>query len=310
MASIGVDETAPSANGIPGNVITGGGISLPLDYSNYETEFYILAEIPADISDTMTPTTNAFPILSESSGGTVGIAYPKLGLDRTGRVVFLSFPLDAVSATVAAPNNRATLMQRILNFLAPGQEGIGSITLDNSEFTLPSLATIEVGDSDLAGAGQVSVTVSSTTEPTPRTLVLPEFGRFGIFRGTLPIVSSHGDDPAHELVAAHGDTILASYFDASRNASVTFTARVETIPPIISSHFVEPDFVERHHVSGKRANIVMRWCNSANHRFSAAPPIVPTLETSSRTGFGRAAAGAPLLLSNRQPRQRRQRRRR
>jgi subtilisin family serine protease len=243
VASVGVDETAPSANGIPGNVITGGGISLPLDYSNYETEFYVLAEIPPDISDTMTPTTNAFPILTESSGGIVGIAYPKLGLDRTGRVVFLSFPLDAVSSTVAAPNNRATLMQRILNFLAPGQEGIGSITLDNSEFTLPSLATIEVGDLDLAGAGQVSITVSSTTEPTPRTFVLPEFGRFGIFRGTLPILSSHADDPAHELVAANGDTILASYFDASRNVSVTFTARVETIPPIISGHTVEPDFV-------------------------------------------------------------------
>jgi hypothetical protein len=109
VASVGVDETADSANGIPGNVITGGGLSLPLDYSNYETEFYVLAEIPFDISDTMTPTTNAFPILTESFGETVGIAYPKLGLDRTGRVVFLSFPLDAVSATVAAPNNRATL---------------------------------------------------------------------------------------------------------------------------------------------------------------------------------------------------------
>ena len=243
VASVGVDETADSANGIPGNVITGGGLSLPLDYSNYETEFYVLAEIPFDISDTMTPTTNAFPILTESFGETVGIAYPKLGLDRTGRVVFLSFPLDAVSATVAAPNNRATLMQRILNFLAPGQEGIGSITLDNSEFTLPSLATIEVGDLDLAGAGQVSITFSSTTEPTPRTLVLPEFGKFGIFRGTLPILAAHADDPPHELVAAHGDTVFASYFDASRNVSVTFTARVETIPPIISGHIVEPDFV-------------------------------------------------------------------
>jgi len=37
VPSFEVDATAPSANGIPGNVITGGGLSLPLDYSNYQT---------------------------------------------------------------------------------------------------------------------------------------------------------------------------------------------------------------------------------------------------------------------------------
>jgi hypothetical protein len=243
VPSFGEDATVFSAEGIPGSVIT-GGLSLPLDYSNYETETYVLFDIPADVSDTMNLSVDAFPILVEGSGEIVGLAYPKPGLDRTGRVVYLSFPLDAVSAAAAAPNNRATLMQRIINFLVPGQEGIGSIILDKTEYTLPSTATIEVGDTDLAGAGQVSVTVSSTTEPVPRTLTLFEFGNVGIFRGTLPIVAMHGANPAGELRAANGDTITASYFDVSQGASVTVTARVETIPPIISGASIEPGYVD------------------------------------------------------------------
>ncbi len=238
------DATAPSANGIVGNVITGGGISLALDYSYYELEAYDLFGVPADISDTMTLSTNAFSILLEGSSEIVGLAYPKPGLDRTGRVVFLSFPLDAVSATAPAPNNRATLMQRVLNFLAPGTEGIGAITLDNTEYTLPSQSIIEVGDSDLAGAGQLSVTVTSTTQPAGRTVVLSEFGHVGLFRGTLPIVATNGAFSLTELRAAHGDTISAIYFDASRNVSVTFTARVETVPPVISGAFIEPGYVD------------------------------------------------------------------
>ena len=244
VAGFTADAGAPSATGIPGNVITGGGLSLPLDYSNYETEGYTLFGVPPDVSDTMTVSANAFPILLANSSQIVGLAYPKPGLDRTGRVVFLSFPLDAVSATAAAPNNRAGLMQRLLNFLAPGQEGVGSVVFDNTEYTLPSLAFVEVADSDLAGDGQVTVTVSSTTEPVPRTLMLPEFGGSGIFRGPLPIVATHGPNPLTELRAANGDTILAHYFDASRNVSVTFTARVETIPPIISARAIDPGYVD------------------------------------------------------------------
>jgi hypothetical protein len=238
------DATAPSASGTVGNFITGGGIDLALDYSNHSTESYTLFDVPSDISDTVTLTTNAFPILLEGSSEIVGLAYPKPGLDRTGRVVFLSFPLDAVSAMDPAPNNRATLLQRILNFLAPGTEGVGSITLDNTEYTLPSQSIVEVGDSDLAGTGQLSVTVTSTTQPSGRTVVLSEFGSVGIFRGMLPIVATNGLNPSSELRAANGDTLTASYFDASRGVSVTFTARVETVKPIISPHIIEPGYVD------------------------------------------------------------------
>lgn len=244
VAALGEDAGAASANGIPGNVITGGGLSLALDYVNYQTETYELFDVPDDVSDVMTASANAFPILLDDFGDAVGVAYPKPGLDRPGRVVFLSFPLDAVSTTAPAPNNRASLLQRLLNFLAPGEQGVGTVVFDNTEYTLPSIALIEVADSDLAGAGQVTVQVSSTTEPTPRTITLSEFGRFGIFRKSLPIVATHGANPTNEIRAANGDTVTATYFDASRGVNVTFTAMVETVPPVISSLGIEPSYVD------------------------------------------------------------------
>jgi hypothetical protein len=244
VTSLGVDTTVPAANGLLGNIVTGGGLGLSLDYGNYMTEVYELFGVPPDISDTMTVNANAFPILIDDYGDVVGLAYPKPGLDLPGRVVFLSFPLDAVSATDAAPNNRAALMQRVLNFLAPGRQGIGSITFNNTEFTLPSQVVVEVGDSDLAGAGQLTVAVASTSAPAGKTFTLSEFGQFGIFRGTFQLVSSYSANPANELLAASGDTVTATYFDASRGANVNFTAVVETVPPLISGRLVEPSYVD------------------------------------------------------------------
>jgi hypothetical protein len=100
-----------------------------------------------------------------------------------------------------------------------------------------------VGDSDLAGSGQVQVTRKSTTQPAGITLTLPEFGRFGIFRGTFSIVATNSANPSGELRAANGDTILASYLDAG-GASVTFTARVETVVPTISNRGIEEGYVD------------------------------------------------------------------
>jgi hypothetical protein len=279
VASIGVDAGTPSANGLLGNILTGGGLSLSLDYSAYETEIYELFGVPPDISDTMSLTTNAFPILIDDFGDAVGLAYPKPGVDRPGRVVFLSFPLDAVSDSDPAPNNRAALMQRVLNFLAPGREGIGSITFNNTEYTLPSQVVVEVGDSDLAGAGQVNVTVASTSEPAGKTLTLSEIGQFGIFRNTLQLVAGYSANPAGELLAASGDTITGTYFDVSRGATVNFAAVVETVPPIISGRLLEPGYVDAfaYWETTEPCDALVQYGESP---FLGRTAYVPTLRTS------------------------------
>ena len=89
------------------------------------------------------------------------MSYPRVGLDSPGRVVFLSFPLDTVPMTGTPPDNVAVLLRNILNFLEPGANGVGTISLDQSIYTIPDQVTVEVGDSDLAGTGQTQATFST-----------------------------------------------------------------------------------------------------------------------------------------------------
>jgi hypothetical protein len=236
------DDTAPAAVGVTGNPLT-AGMNMVLDYSSYQTESYQELGVPDDVSDTFTPTTNAVPILQDGFGGVIGLAYPKPGVAAGGRVVFLSIPLDAVPEG-AAPNNRVTLMRNILNFLAPGEQGIGTIALNSTDFGLPSLIIIEVADSDLAGHGQFEVSITSTTEPGPHQVVLSETARRGVFQGSIALVATHGAFPAGELRAANGDAIVASYFDASSSRTLTATGRVDAIAPKISGVTSEPSYVD------------------------------------------------------------------
>ena len=53
------------------------------------------------------------------TGNPCGMSYPSPGVDNPGRVVFLSYPFDALPTNGAAPNNAATLMKNIISFLAP-----------------------------------------------------------------------------------------------------------------------------------------------------------------------------------------------
>ncbi|MFN7140231.1 MAG: S8 family serine peptidase, partial [Limisphaerales bacterium] len=167
------DVGASDVFGFNNDPIT-SGIDISLDYSPYEDPWKELLGIPEDISDTLVIAPEASPILFESSGKVVGLRYPRIGQDSNGRVVFLSFPLDAVPLHGAAPNNRVNLLRNIISFLVPGVNGIGTIALDSPAYTIPSLATVEVADSDLAGTSQLTVTIFSDTEPAGQTIVLNE----------------------------------------------------------------------------------------------------------------------------------------
>ena len=127
------------------------GMDLALDYSAYDSDLLDLIGQSPDVADTLTISTNAAPIFFDSASNAVaGLRYPRTGQDSPGRVVFLSFPFDAVSESDEAPNNRAVLMQNILSFLAPGINGLGTVTLDRAAYTIPDRVTVEVADSDLA----------------------------------------------------------------------------------------------------------------------------------------------------------------
>jgi len=227
------DFGVPAFVGAPRNRIT-DGMSIQLDYSNYPFFDDGAGDVfGPDFSDTFTPGTNATAITFEAgSGKPCGMSYPRIGVDSPGRVVFLSFPLDAVPLSGANPNNEVTLLRNILNFLLPGVHGVGTVNLDNTVYTIPDKVTVEVADSDLAGMGQAQVTFSgsSTTNRVP--IVLNETAHRGLFRGSIVLVASNAS--TNQLLVHGGDIISATYADSSNHSNVVATANIDTTAPVIS----------------------------------------------------------------------------
>jgi hypothetical protein len=210
------------------------GMSVTLDYTNYPSFDDGFGDVfGPDFSDTFTPGTNATAITFESvSGKPCGMSYPKIGVDSPGRVVFLSFPIDAVLFSGTAPNNEVTLLQNVLKFLVPGANGVGTVYMDNSVYTVPDKVTVEVGDTDLVGTGQTQVTFASTSSTNKVTVTLNETTHPGLFRGAIVLVSTNAG--ANQLLARNGDTVSATYFDASNKSNVVATASIDTIPPVLT----------------------------------------------------------------------------
>jgi hypothetical protein len=227
------DFGVPSFSGAPASTIT-SGMSVQLDYANYPSFDDGFGDVfGPDFSDTFTPGTNATAIAFESvSGKPCGMSYPRIGVDSPGRVVFLSFPLDAVPFGGTAPNNEVVLLQNALNFLVPGANGVGTVYLDNNVYTVPDQVIIEVGDSDLAGSGQTQVTVSTSSSANKVTLTLRESSHPGLFRGTVVLVSANAT--GNQLPVSNGDVVTVTYLDVSNNRNVTATAKIDTTPPTIS----------------------------------------------------------------------------
>jgi len=226
------DAEVTVIDGVSGDPIT-DGMSLELDYSVEYGDF--------DFSDTITPSTNAVGIFMDPSGSFAGLRSPRAGAQSLGRVVFLPFPFDAIPAGGISPNTRTELLRRILNFLAPGLGGVGTVALDKGNYTVPSVVTFEVSDSDLAGSSQVTLTALNSRTGISIPVTANETPRLGTFRGTFSIGSPGGSG---DLGAVNGDQIIVTYVDASRSQNVTATGRVDTQAPLITAVNHEPDYVE------------------------------------------------------------------
>ncbi|MBA4150766.1 MAG: S8 family serine peptidase [Verrucomicrobia bacterium] len=270
------------------------GVDVVLDYTPYEDPWKDLLGIPTDISDTITIAPGASPILFEPFGGVVGLRYPKVGQDSNGRVVFLSFPIDAVPLSGAAPNTRANLLRNIISFLVPGVNGIGTIALDRSAYTIPSLVTVEVADSDLIGTGSITVMFSSDTETTAKSINLQETVRPGLFRGFISLVSHTNGFSPNVLRVQNGDIIVAEYSDASDGGIVRAIAEVDTTPPIISNVQVTPEYQDAviEWTTSKPTDALVQFGESAflnrtayNPDFSESPFVTLTGLQSDKTYF-------------------------
>ncbi len=232
----------PDVIGVANNPI-GNGINTALDYTPYEDPSGLkdLFGLAADVSDTLTPASDAEPIFYDGAGQVTGLKFPRTGADAAGRLVFLSFPLDTVPAT-GTTNNRADFLRNILEFLVPGFDGRATIALDQGSYTIPNPVVVQVDDADLAGSGSLNVLCSSTTQSNATSCTLTETPRRGTFRGTLELVSQTNAVAAGKLRAKNGDTIRVSYADASSGFTDRASATVDTIAPSITGVVADPDY--------------------------------------------------------------------
>ncbi len=240
----------PAILGAPASVA--GGMNVTLDYSSYPSFNDGFGDVYGpDFSDTFTPTADATAITFESvSGKPCGMSYPNIGVDSPGRVVFMSFPFDAIPTNGTPPNNAVVLLQNIINFLAPGVNGVGVVLLDDAVYTTNAVVTVEIGDSDLAGTGQTTVSFVASSQTNRILITLHETTHPGLFKGFITLVS--GSAGTNQLAVQDGDTIMATYFDSSNNSNVTATATVDTGPPVISQVMATTDY----------ANAKVTWLTS------------------------------------------------
>ncbi len=238
----GCDEDFGVPAIIGGPVSLANGVGLTLDYSSYPSFDDGFGDIfGPDFSDTFTPSANAKAITFEPvSGKPCGMSFPQLGIDSPGRVVFFSFPFDAVPTAGTSPNNAAALLRNIVSFLAPGANGVGVVLLDNTLYTTNDVVTVELGDSDLAGTGQTTVSFAASSGGNPTTVTLYETTHPGLFKGFITLVA--GSAGAGQLTVHNGDTITATYFDASNSSNAVAIATIDTIPPVISQVAATTDY--------------------------------------------------------------------
>ena len=214
-------------------------MNVTLNYTNYPDfdlgfDFGGGDVLGPDFGDTFTPSPNATAIaFNTASGHCCGMRFPPTGVDSPGRVVFLSFPLDAIPESGPNPNNETSMLLDALKFLDPGGNGIGTVTLDSDIYTIPSLVTVEVGNSALAGAGQTVAAFASSSFTNQAMVTLIETAHAGLFRGSITLVGAPTNAPG-QLQTRAGDTVTATYFDTIAGSNVMATAVVQTNPPVIS----------------------------------------------------------------------------
>jgi len=234
------DFGVPAILGAPASLAS--GINQTLDYSSYPSFDDGFGDVYGpDFSDTFTPSADATPIIYELvSGKPCAMSYPDNGVDSPGRVVFMSFPFDAIPTNGTSPNNAIALLKNIVSFLAPGVNGAGVVFLDNTVYTTNTVVTVEVGDADLVGTGQTTASFKASSRANQTTVTLFETTHPGLFRGYITLVA--GNAGTNQLQVQNGDTLTATYFDLSNNGNVTATATVDTVPPVISQVAATTDY--------------------------------------------------------------------
>ncbi len=234
------DFRVPTAVGVSADVV-GDAMELRLDYTDYPSVEFL--ELGPDFADTFGPATNASPFLVEQiSGKPCGVRFPRTGADSTGRVAFVSFPLDSIPEFGPPPSTRSAFLRRVFQFLAPGLDGLGTVALSRESYRLPDLITIDVGDSDLAGLASATVQVHSSSSSNRIAVTVAPTSKPGLLRGFIPVVSGTNAAAPGRFRANNGDIVVVEYFDASGQVTLQSTAVIDVVVPVIANRDLEAGY--------------------------------------------------------------------
>ena len=140
---------------------------------------------------------------------------------------------------------------------------MGTIALNNDVYTIPDQVTVEVGDSDLVGAGHAQVAFSTSSSTNHVTVTLNETTHPGLFRGFLTLADTSA---TNQLTVHNGDVVTATYYDASNGSNVVATATVDAEPPAISQVSVVTGFGDATVIwtTSKPADSLVQYGESVN----------------------------------------------
>jgi subtilisin-like proprotein convertase family protein len=224
--------------------------------------------------------TETFTLL-ESSPGTFGGSFTTRSASPGpngiinvvhGQPMTLSY-LDADGCGVPG-----SLKQKSVPVDCTGQGCFGAISTDRPVYTCSDSIGVSLYDYDLIGAGSKSISVSSTAETTPETIVLAESPvTEGLFVGTLPtaVAPTPGDG---KIGGGTGATATLTYQDASAcgipNVTAPKAVTLDCAPPLISN-------VRADRITGSTARLA--WATDEPSTTSAsygasAPPATPVPE--------------------------------
>jgi subtilisin family serine protease len=239
VQSFTADQPVDTIVGVSGDPV-GVGINVDLDYTPYADILAVAGT--TDPSDWIVPNPNFASGTIQSDPAIVGLRAPKTGVDLPGRVVFLSFPFDAVPLGTGIGNNRSGLLRNVLNLLAPSP-GSSSLTLDSDVYSVPGRAVAEVEDLDLKGQGTTSINVHSPQHGNQISVTLTETVRQGLFRGSFIFLPTNSGVPG-SLFVQNGDTVQVDYLDASSGQTISATVGIQTNAPAITNVSIEPGYLE------------------------------------------------------------------
>ena len=139
----------------------------------------------------------------------------------------------------------------------------GELTLNRSRYACSDTVAINLRDDNLQGNATQAVTIASTTESTPETVILTATpAGSGTFTGTIPVAAVPPVAGNGTLSVANGDTITATYIDADDGAGGTNVPRnanavVDCGNPIITN-------VQSSLVTGNSARITWNTDENSN----------------------------------------------